>query len=321
MAMGRSGPDFSALATKGYIGSFYKALEDEMAGSWATKLGVVIPSNQETETYRWLGQTPQLREWLNHRHLKAPPKYSHTITNATYEASFPVDSEDFRFDKSGQIQLRISELAKRASQHWEKIVTDLITADGLCYDGQNFFDTDHSAGGDNTSTYKNELTASEVGALNVSDTNDPTPNEMKNVIIGLVQHLLTFKDNYSEPYNGGARNFALMVPVNMWGAALTAVRADRLDSAGGNTNAMKTQDFSVEVIPNPRLSTDTVGYFFRTDSAMKPFILQDAVAPTMQFLGEGSDHHFMKNQYVFGVKAVRAAGYGEWAHALKFTLE
>ena len=71
------------------------------------------------------------------------------------------------------------------------------------------------------------------------------------------------------------------------------------------------------VAVNPRMTTTDVVYLFRTDGRMKPFILQDAVAPTVDFLGEGSDRAFLTNQYLFGVRAVRAAGYGQWAYALK----
>lgn len=323
MTVGRAGPDYSALTVKGIIGSYYKSLEDELAGSWASKVGVFVDSNQETESYKWLGHAPQLREWLNARMIKGTPVRAHTITNATYEATLGVDVEDFHFDKTGQLKIRVAELAKRGAQHWEKLVSALIEANGICYDSQNFFDTDHSMGGDNSTAYSNALTNSDIAALNVATAAAATAEEWKEIIIRLAQYFYTYKDNANEPYNGGARAFALMVSAAQWGNALAAVRSDRLGSAttnGGNTNAMQTQDFKVEVICNPRLTSDTVAYMFRTDSAMKPFILQEAVPPEMSFLGEGSDEHFKFNRYLFGVKAVRAAGLGEWAHAIKATL-
>lgn len=320
MAIGISGPDYSLVTVKGLMGGFYDRLEAEMAGSWATQIGVVIPSNQSIETYRWLGLPPQLRQWINARHVKALPIRSFTIENQEYEATLGVDRNELKFDKTGQLNVRFAELAQRAAQHWEKITTDLIEADGLCWDGQNFFDTDHSMGGDSTSTFKNELTSSEVGALNTTSATVPTADEMKAIIIGMVSYQYTFKDSQGEPYNSGARQFTLMTNPTMWGAALAAIRADRLDASGGNDNVLKTQDFSVKVVVNPRLTSTDVVYMFRTDGAMKPFILQDAVAPTMDFLGEGSDRTFMLNQYLFGVRATRAAGYGQWAYALKGTL-
>ena len=146
MGIGITGPDYSQITVKGIIGSFYDTLEQELAGSWSSLLGVTIPSTQSIETYRWLGLPPQLRLWLNARVAKGLPIKSFTIENAEYESTLRVDRNEMRFDKTGQLMLRIGEHAQRAAQHWEKLVTDLIEADGLCYDGQNFFDTDHSEG-------------------------------------------------------------------------------------------------------------------------------------------------------------------------------
>lgn len=318
MAIGRSGPDYSLLTVKGLMGGFYDAMDS--GSTWATRVGVVIPSNQSIETYRWLGLPPQMRQWLNARQVKGLPIRSHTIENQEYEATLGVDRNDMRFDKTGQLGIRFAELGQRTLSHWEKISTDLIELDGLCYDGQNFFDTDHSMGGDNTSTYNNDLTSTEVAALNVTTAAAPTAAEMKDIIIGMVSYQYTYKDNANEPYNASARKFILMVNPTMWGAAIAAVRADFLGTLGGDNNTLKTQDFSVDIVVNPRLTTTDVVYLFRTDGAMKSLILQDAIPPTMEFLGEGTDEAFKFNRYLFGVRATRAAGYGQWAYALKGTL-
>ncbi len=320
MALGRAGADYNLITVKGLIGGFYDRVEAEMAGSWANQIGVKIDSNQSIETYRWLGLPPQLREWVGSRLKKGLPVRGYTLENKKFEATLNVDKDDLRFDKTGQLNIRFAELAKRATAHWEKLVTELIETDGLCFDGQNFFDLDHTMGGENTSTYKNELTSSEVSALGVTTAAAPTADEMKAIIIGMIGHQYTFKDNFSEPYNSEARKFAIMVNPAMWGPAIAAVRADRLDSSGGNDNILKTQDFSCSVIVNPRLTSTDVVYLFRLDGAMKPFILQEAIPLTMDVLAEGSDNAFMHNEYLFGAQATRAAGYGQWAYALKGTL-
>lgn len=318
MAIGISGPDYSQVTVKGLIGTFYDAMEKDYAGSWASTVGVTIPSTQSIETYRWLGLPPQMREWLNSRLIKGLPIKSYTIENKEYESTLGVDRNEFRFDKTGQLALRFAEHAERPAQHWEKILTELIETDGLCYDGQNFFDTDHTMGGENTSTYKNELTSSEVASLNVTTAANPTANEMEAVIRDTVQYFYTYKDNSNEPYNQGARSFVVMVNPNMMGATVAAIR--RILGEGGTSNTLLVQDFSIKCLVNARLTSTDVVYFFRTDGRMKPFILQDAIPPTVDFLGEGSDTAFMKNQYLFGVRATRNVGYGQWAYAIKATL-
>src|SRR5688500_5122102 len=234
MATGRAGPDYNLITVKGLIGGFYDRVEAEMAGSWASQVGVKIDSNQSIETYRWLGLPPQLREWVNSRLVKGLPIREYTLENKKFEVTLGVDKDDLRFDKTGQLNIRFAELAQRAAQHWEKLVTTLIEDDGICYDGHNFFDTDHTMGGENSSTYQNDLDSSDVAALNVSSATVPTADEMKAIIIGLISYQYGYKDNFSEPYNAGARKFALMVNPTHWGPALAAVRADKLDSSGGN---------------------------------------------------------------------------------------
>ena len=62
-----------------------------------------------------------------------------------------------RRDKTGQIDIRIREQVQRAQAHWAKLLSDLIIAaeSTVCYDGQYFFDTDHSEG--DSGTQDNDL--------------------------------------------------------------------------------------------------------------------------------------------------------------------
>ena len=90
--------------------------------------------------------------------------------------------------------------------------------------------------------------------------------------------------------------------------------------AASSSRCLKKQRMSLDVIPNSRLTGSTVGYAFRTDSPMKPFIALEPVMPEFQFIGGGSEHAFKTNQYVAGIKAINEVDYGQWAHAIKFTL-
>jgi hypothetical protein len=68
--------------------------------------------------------------------------------------------------------IRTSDLAARTAEHWAKLLTDLIIANGLCYDGQNFFDTDHVTLA--SGTLQNDLDATDIPALNISTAAAPT---------------------------------------------------------------------------------------------------------------------------------------------------
>ena len=313
------------ISSRAIIGRFYQTLEGEFAGSWASRLGMLFDSNQESETYKWLGATPAMREWTTGRLPKGLRSSGITIENKTFESTLEIDVDDLRRDKTSQILLRVDELAARARQHWEKLLSTLIangTGDtsGLCYDGQYFFDDDHSEG--SSGTLKNLLTATEVTQLDVATATAPTESEMALAILGVIGHLFSFKDDQGEPTNGDARRFLVMVPVPLWGPALSAARARLLQAASGTVrdNPLQNTDFNIEVVCNPRLTWTANFAVFRTDGRAKPFILQEEQPIEMSAIAEGSEEEFKNRKHLYGVTAIRNAGYGMWQHAAHATL-
>ena len=85
-------------------------------------------------------------------------------------------------------------------------------------------------------------------------------------------------------------------------------------------NPLVNSGFNVDVVMNPRLTGTTVFYTFRTDGRVKPFILQEELAPEISALAEGSEEEFKENRHLYGVKAIRNVGYGLWQHASHSTL-
>lgn len=317
LSWGKSGKDYSALSVKGFMGVLFMALESPIGADWADKIAATFSSNQESEIYRWLGSFPVMREWIGNRQSKGMPIYEHEIRNKLYECTVDFDKNDFRAEKSEQIRMRLGEAGQVPRQHRQELLSTLIEANGVAYDGQNFFDTDHTLGGD-SGTHKNLLGIADYGQFNVEDASNPTPEEMAKAIVAAIQHFFTFLDNAGRPMNGSARRFQVMVPPNMWGAAIQAVRG--MLAAGGGTALLPTQDFTVEVVVNGYLTSATKFYVFRDDHPYKPFIIQEVFGPEVEFRGEGSDDAFYKHRYVFGIEITRGCGYGQWTHAVAVQL-
>lgn len=309
------------LSSRAIIGRFYQTLEAGFDRSWASRVGMLFQSNQESEEYKWLGMSPALREWIDGRQAKGLRATGYTIKNKTFEATLAISVDDLRRDKTGQILLRVDEMADRANQHWEKLLSDLIVVNGLCYDGQNFFDTDHAEG--ESGSQKNLLTATEVPALNIATATAPTAAEMAEALLGVVGWFYSFRDDQGEPINGEARNFLVMVPVAFWGVAVAAVTSNLLNRAAGSLDnplrGLVGQGFNLEVVANPRLTWTTDFAVFRTDGRAKPFILQEEEGVTVQAIAEGSEEEFKNNRHLYGIKAIRNVGYGLWQHAIKAT--
>lgn len=101
------------LGSRAIIGEFYNKLEQNIGTSWINDVSMLFQSNQESETYKWLGMAPGMREWVGGRNAKGFRENGITIANKTYEATMEVLLDEIRRDKTGQVMLRIAELAQR----------------------------------------------------------------------------------------------------------------------------------------------------------------------------------------------------------------
>lgn len=318
----------TGLGTRDIIGSFYAALEEYFALSWIGRISMFFTSDQASETYKWLGMPPALREWVGGRQAKGFRENGITIANKTWEATLGLPVDWLRRDKTGQINVRIRELAQRAQALDSKLLSTLIingsgTSSGLCYDGQQFFDVDHSEGDSGTQT--NALVASDYSDLNITTAANPTVAEMNLAILKTIQHMYTFKDDQGEPMNENAQEFLVMVPVNMMGAALGAVYGSIINASTGAfdnviRNAAAAKGFNVSAIANPRLTSTTNFFVFRTDAPAAAFIRQDEEPLSVSAIAEGSEEEFKNNQHLYGVKRICNAGFGYWQYACQSTL-
>jgi phage major head subunit gpT-like protein len=295
------------ITSRAVIGSFYAALDQADAG-WVNDLSFKVQSNQASEQYAWLGMAPAMREWLGGRAATDLREFSYSLANKEHEATLEVTVPELRRDKTGQLNVRIGELADRVMSYPAKLLSTLIEAgeSTTCYDGQFFFDTDHAEG--TSGTQDNDLTyAATTGTT-------PTIDEMRAAIINSIAKILSFKDDRGEPMNENARSFAVMVPLTYWQQAIEAVTLPTV-SAGGANVIPNLPGFNIRVLPNVRLSWTTKMATFRTDGRVKPFILQEEMPLSMKAVAEGSELEFNENKHRYGVDWSGNVGYGYWQHA------
>lgn len=304
------------LSSRAIIGRFYRMLEILEAASWVGRIGMRFESDQESETYKWLGQAPAMREWIGGRHAKGFRENGITIFNKKFEATLEVPVDWMRRDKTGQINVRVDEMAGRTVTHWQSLLSDLIVnaEASVCYDGQFFFDTDHVEG--ESGTQSNDITVdiSAVPAAVHGSATAPSKEEMQALILNGVQTILGFKDDVGEPMNEMARSFDVMVPTAWFTTAAAAIRNPVV--GGGDTNVMTSLDgFDFNLSVNPRLTWTDKLSVFRADGNVSPFILQEEEGVTVAAVAEGSELEFNEDKHHYGVKALRNVGYGYWQHA------
>lgn len=300
-------PGASSLSSRAIIGEFYKTLEQDLGNSWVNGVSRLFNSDQESETYKWLGMAPAMREWIGGRQPKGFRANGVTISNLKFEATLEVLLEEMERDKTGQVMTRVRELAERANSHWASLLSTLIIngESTACYDGQYFFDTDHSEG--DSGSQSNDITN------DITTTTAPTADEMQSSILLATQAILGFKDDQGEPMNDGARQFLVMIPVPYLKAAAGALGATVVNQSSNLVQAVgSVGGFSYQLAVNPRLTWTTKLAVFRTDGAVAPFIRQEEQPIKMTMLGDGSDEEFKNERHLYGVKARRNVGYGYW---------
>ena len=313
------------LSSRAIIGLYYKRLEQKSGMDWIDAISNYFTSDQESETYKWLGQSPVMREWVGGRQAKGFLTNGLTIENKHFEGTLEINVKDLRRDKTGQIQVRINEFADRTNAHWAQILSKLINnaESTVCYDGQYFFDTDHLEGKSGAQSNKiqvdltgfvDQIDGGKVGAVSA-----PSEAAFRLAVLKGIQQILTFKDDQAEPMNENATNFLVVVPTSMWYIAQAAVAVPL--TVGGSTNSIKVMnELNITVAQNPRLPWTDKFAIFRTDSAIKPFIRQEEEGVKVKAIAEGSELEFTHDKHQYGVDTWRNVGYGYWQHACQVKL-
>lgn len=311
----------STLSSRAIIGEFYRTLEQDIGQSWIPGVSMQFTSDQDSEDYNWLGQSPAMREWVGGRNAKGFRENGVTIKNKHYEATLDVLVKDLRRDKTGQVMTRIRELAQRTNSHWASLLSTLIiNAESMtCYDGQYFFDTDHSEGDSGTQSNDIGVDISALPASVHGVVTAPSPEEMQQAVMKAISAILGFKDDKGEPMNEGASSFLVQVPTSLWISASNAIYMPR--GTGVSEQQGLPPNLNISVAANARLSAWTDQFaVFRTDGSVKPFIRQQETDVDLKAKAEGSEYEFDNDAHQYGVDAWRNVGYGYWQHACLATM-
>lgn len=308
------------LSSRAIIGLYYKRLEQKTGMDWVEAISNYFTSDQESETYKWLGQVPVMREWIGGRQAKGFSTNGLTIENKHFEGTLEIPVKDLRRDKTGQIEVRINELADRTNSHWAQLLSKLlINAEStVCYDGQYYFDTDHKDGQSGVQSNKIQLDLTgfvdQIDGGKVGVVASPSEAALRLAILKTIQQILSFKDDQGEPMNENAAQFLVVVPTALWYVAKAAVSVPL--TVGGSTNAVKVLDeVNISIAQNPRLTWSDKFAVFRTDSSIKPFIRQEEEGIKLKAIAEGSELEFKHSKHWYGVDTWRNVGYGFWQHA------
>jgi phage major head subunit gpT-like protein len=315
--------DNNQLSSRAVIGEYYARLENNPGASWVAQIANQYTSDQAGEVYAHLGQISRARKWVGGRQpqpVRTLPPFR--VDNEHYENSVEFAVEDFRRDKTGQIVVRIQELADDNVNDWAYRLGDLLNdgASKVCYDTAYYFDTAHQEGESGVQSNKIGVDISAVPAATHGATTAPSKEEFQAMVTAGIAQILGFKGDKGVPMNRSARKFAVLVPLGYWMGMSAAMRPVLNNGLGNDTNpslAVDGVDLSVHLV-NELTWTDSIAVV-RTDAPAKAMIAQRETEWELSVLAEGSEYAVHNKRYFFGVDSWRAPAYGYWQRACKVT--
>lgn len=306
----------TGLLTKGLRSEFFERFN--ATSTFYGDLTTPIQSNADQETYRHLGQVPVMREWGTGRKVQGLNVESYTVANLKYESTLEVDRDEISDDQTGQIRIRVQELALRAATHKDYLLSQLCingaSAGFLASDGQIFFGAAHvwasSGTQDNDLTFDVGTNATALGEPD--DVDNPGPKTIQLAFDQAWGAMATFKDDRGEPVNFGMTGLVVLVHPQAYLKWLTAIQSTLLN----NTGNVLTQ-FAIRVVPIPWFTDVSMWYLLKTDSVLRPFIFQNREPVEFVSLAEGSTEEFLREKYLYGVRARYRLTYGRWQSAVR----
>ena len=268
-----------------------------------------IASTRDKESYKWLGSIPKMREWGQGRLARGVRTESYDVENLKYEATLEIDRDEIDDDQTGQIRVRVQELAVRSATHKDFLVSELLkngeTAGFNSYDGVSFFNDAHVSGA--SGNQDNRLAPAAV------DPNNPTVDEFKKALKAAIAAMLAFKDDVGDPASISATRLICVCPPTMYLTALKAVSATIVSST---TNVLQG---AARGIAFPWLTAATKWHLLKTDGVLRPFLFQDRAPVEFTALENQSDEGFRREKYLYGVRARYRLVYSMWRYAVVST--
>ena len=291
--------------------------------------GVTTPikSTSDTERYRWIGTVPQMREWGTGRKAKGLNQESYDVENLKYEATLEVDRDQISDDKLGQINIRTRELALRAATHKDYLLGQLLingsSAGYNSYDGVPFFDGSHVSGASGSQSNEGNFDVGTVAGANLFDEPASTtlfgPQTALAAYNNAISKLRILKDDQGEYLNRTPGAYVVVChPAKEW-TFRRAFGAVLLPQVGSN---VLPPGGAPGVVPLPDLDATGahVWYLLRVDGAVRPFIFQDREAIEFTAMERDSDEGFLREKYLYGVRARYRITYAMWQHAYATTM-
>lgn len=277
------------------------------------RIATETTSTTSTTRHPFMDRLQEMREWIGERQVQNIVARVQELTNRLFENTVRVKRTDLEDDNISLFAPLFTEMGRTAKIWPDKLVTDVLKgAEAIkSYDGQNFFDTSHPVNPEGaTSAVQSNLfhglplTADNLAMVRAAmasyKTRDNVPMELNPDLL-VVPPQLEYAAR--KILFGELIGSAIPTGINLNGAAATS-------------NVLRGV---MDLLVMPRLADrPNEWYCMCTNHAVKPFIFQLRTAPDFTFLNRPEDSNvFLRDEYIFGVRARGNAGVGPYFLAAK----
>ena len=107
-----------------------------------------VPSATKITTYGFLKNWPIFRRWLGERRINSLEELAYLLKNEKFEVSIGIPSDDIEDDNLGLFPSMFAGWGDEAGSLKDRLAYEALRMGHLrpCFDGQNYFDTDHPGG-------------------------------------------------------------------------------------------------------------------------------------------------------------------------------
>lgn len=249
-----------------------------------------VPSNTSEENYGWIGQIPQMHEWVGERVLQNLSGYTYTIRNKSFENTVSIDRDEIEDDRFNVYAPVVQGMGASAAVAPDKTVFELFH-NGFKekgFDGVSFFNASHPVGDDKKSKYSN------LGTKKLSQESFLAARQGIMSLVGDKGQTLDLVPDL------------LVVPPALESAAKLILEADTINGTTNVTKGMAKLKVSTKLAAHP-----DEWFLLCTSEFLKPFILQMRRKPKFTGMTRDTDYNvFFKKKYIYGTDGRWNAGYG-----------
>lgn len=138
---------------------FHKAFDGNGEDEFVAQFATVIKSNTRTVDFSWLGERPQMREWIGQRVVNQLKNFRYEAGYKEYELTMGVKVMEILDNTLSHYSLQSFSGGQEARMLRPKLVAKALQNgdSGLCYDGHPFFYASHPVGEDGDTTAVSNL--------------------------------------------------------------------------------------------------------------------------------------------------------------------